>query len=342
MAYRITVYERMSMTRFECLFLAVVLLAGGSFAEFRFAGDAGILGVKNIGDLSTDNNVDVLWGRVNFISNYTDENFASALQIRVYPAGYGFDYISGATFDTSHNAIVTNATNAAKLQVIQGWVQYTLSSLKIKIGRIPLKYSVGTHFGDYAQRGPNGSFCYPGALHNATVFIHDAAMVNSQVVLGVSDKNLNTAYFLMKETVKASDKVSVSAGYHSNFFDVAYDEGATVIHALSFAADFTYMKGKKVYAELGVRDIGIEGEDVKMPFTLGVHIPTAGVLDLTTVEMEYCSVRADNDKEGLYWALYLGKNLGSHFHLRAALYNNSAGAEPGDLSAGMYFGSSFN
>ena len=318
-------------------FLTTLTFAG----EFKFEGDAGILGVKNVGELSTADNLDVLWGRVNFISNYTDENFASALHVRVYPAGYGFDYISGATFDTSHNAIVTDAVNTAKLQIIQGWVQYTLSSLKIRIGRIPLKYGTGVHFGDYAQRGANGSFCYPGVLHNATMFIHDIAMVNSQVVLGVSDKNLNKAYFLMKETVKPSDKVSVSAGYHSNFFDVAYNDDAMVVHALSFAVEFDYMKGKKVYAELGVRDVGFDGEEVKLPLTLGIHIPTAGVLDLTTAEIEYCSVRADAGKPGLYWALYLGKNLGRHFHFRVALYNNSAGTEPGDLSAGFYFGSIF-
>jgi hypothetical protein len=321
---------------------SVLMCTSLVFGEFSFNGDVGILGIKNIGDLKTANNLDVLWGRVNFITAYSDSNFSSAIQLRIYPAGYGFDYVSSATYDPSTNAIVTTRTNETKLQIIQGWAQYKFNSLKIKVGLIPLKYTTGSHFGDYAQRGAGGSYLYPGVLHNATLITHDVKKIlNSQMLLGVNDKNLNRAYFMLKETVTPVDMFSLSATFRSNFFDRIADSEAKVVSALSFNLLFNYMKGQKVYAELGLRELGNDDVDVSVPFTFGVTVPTNGVLDICTAELEYSAERADADKPGLFWSLYVGKNIGKHFQVQTSLYNNSAAKKSGDLCWGLYFVSKF-
>ncbi len=320
---------------------ALAMLNVNAFSQFTFSGDAGILGVKNTGGTTTHNNLDVLWGRINFVSNYMDSNFTAALHLRIYPAGYGFDYISGATFDPTTNAIVTTATNETKLQVIQGWAQYKLKSLKIKVGLMPLKYNIGFHFGDYAQRSYGGSYLYPGALHNATMFIHDVGILNSQVTLGVNQKNLNKAYLLVKETVKPMANLSSSVTFRSNIFDRVYDSKSPVTHALSFDVLYNYFKGQKVYAEVGVRELNNDSAKVHYPFTLGITVPTKGILDIATAEIEYSALRADASKPGLYWAAYVGKNLGKHCQLQTAVYTNSSGKKDRDLSIGAYFVSNF-
>jgi hypothetical protein len=275
-------------------------------------------------------------------TGYADSNFSSAIQLRIYPAGYGFDYISSATYDANTNAIVTTKTNETKLQIIQGWAQYKFNSLKVKVGLIPLKFTTGSHFGDYAQRGAGGSYLYPGALHNATLITHDVKKVlNSQMVLGVNDKNLNKAYFILKETVTPIELLSLSATFRSNFFDRIADSEAKIVSALSFNLLVNYIKGQKVYAELGLRELGNDAVDVSVPFTFGVTVPTNGILDICTAELEYSADRADADKPGLFWSLYVGKNLGKHFQVQTALYNNAAAKKSGDLSWGLYFVSKF-
>ncbi len=74
---------------------------------------------------------------------------------------------------------------------------------------------------------------------------------------------------------------------------------------------------------------------------VGVTLPTGGILDIATAEIEYSAMRADADKPGLYWSVYIGKNLGKHCQLQTAVFTNSAGKKANDLCLGAYFVSNF-
>jgi hypothetical protein len=328
------------MQRYVSLFFAIsIAIAGAVHSEVAFSGDVEIFASKNIGDLAGSHNLDVLWGLFNLKAAFTgDDDFSSVIHIRVYPAGYGFDYVKSATFDPGHNAIETSAANAAKLQVIQAWAQYTFPFLKIKAGRIPQKYTNGIYFGDYIQRGAGGSFCYPGVLHNAVQFTNTTNMFTTLFHIGVGEKHLDRGYLIVRETVKPVEEIAIDVGYYGNVFDKVMFPDSAIISNMSIGGSFAYYEKQKVYTEVGLRDIS---GDLATPLTIGSTFPAGGVLDLLALELEYAQERAEIEKNEVLLGFIAGRNFGSNCTIKLGMYSNGTGSKTEDLSFSALFTAAF-
>lgn len=156
-------------------------------------------------------------------------------------------------------------------------------------------------------------------------------------MLDATDTHLNTGYFTLRETVKLlENKLSFNVVYWSNFLNRVHDDQSIVQNNIGITTAFNYIKGQKIYAELGIRNSGVDNADVNVPFNFGFTIPTGKVLDLLSAQIEIDASREDVKKSNFLMAYYIAKNAGKYCNFKLALFSNA-----GDLSLALRFTSKF-
>ena len=132
-------------------------------------GDVQIQGERRLATGSKQDNLDNFWGRVNIGTEYKSPTFQSKVNLRIYPEGFGFEPLTGATFDTTgQGALKTQTQPSSKLLVNHAWVRFTPGAYGLRIGRFETQESQSATYGNYIDLGPSGLFLARPAVHNAT------------------------------------------------------------------------------------------------------------------------------------------------------------------------------
>lgn len=290
---------------------------------------------KALWDNGADVNLDEFWGRANFGAVYKSDNFSSALNIRAFPEGWGYEPLTGLTLRDSNDSVslATSKTQIAKIQIEQAWVKYVWSSVDLRIGRFYTTTSKTLTLGNLLDQNPGTGFQSKIAYHNALEGVIKTGPVATAVLLGAGDKNLNTGYLRIQATATLIDKaLAVNAGYRANVFDIVRDEDAEVYHRLFAGADYEVIKGLRPYFELGILD-NTKGavqknvdEEVVVPLVIGTSIPAGKLLNALVAEVEVLGERViAGDDAPVLWSLYIDKKCTSYSRFQLGLLSDAAG-----------------
>jgi len=245
-------------------FLATVLVAGciasplmaEEDGKFDVKASIDIQAQKEFYDDGSQNNVDALYGRVNFGAQYTSEKFLAGVNIRAYPAGFGYEPITGVNFDDVSWDIASATTEIAKFQVESAWAKYLFSDLfQFKIGRYWTSTTQTYHFGNYLDQDPGGSYMAKVAYHNASEFIVSSDIVSGSVLLGVGDKNVNRGYLRIGVDITPIEALEINLGYRANVFDMIVHTEEDVANRIAGSISYEFIENLKLYFAFGILDI---------------------------------------------------------------------------------------
>lgn len=330
--------------------VALVALSALSFSVFSEAspelnvnGSVQIQAQKALWDNASDGNLDDFWGRANFGATFKSEGFSSALNIRAFPEGWGFEPLTGLSVQDSLVAGVSK-TQIARFIIEQAWVKYSWSWLDLRVGRYFTTTSKSIGIGNLIDQNPGATFQGKVAYHNALEGIFKAGPVNAAVMLGAGDKQLNTGYLRLFVTAGFFENaLAFGAGYRANVFDRVYDGDAEIYNRFALTAEYAIIKDLRPYVEVAFLDNSdgvvqsYEEREVVVPFVFGVTIPAGKFLNSLVAEMEFLADRVvDGEDVPVQWSLYIDKKAGSHARFQAGLFSDPEG-DMGDVRFALRF-----
>lgn len=286
-----------------------------------------ILGQKMVNpEKETGKNIDFLLGLADVYVKAKADKFQGVTELYFFPAGFGFEYVQSTVLDTTNDIIVSKVANETRVSVVNAYARYSTKYVDILTGRAKLNYSSGFFFGDYLHRGAGFIVDYLGTIHNCTQFLNTAGVFTTNVLLGVSDPNLNKGYLLFRESVTPTPTSELAFGYQGNVFDKFRYEDADIISNLSISARLDYTKGQSIFTEFGMRGMGAPKDDQKrFPFMFGFTVPTADILTRLAIEAEYESKRETVEKLCPFsYGISTIKAFTDHFWLVTSVNNGYA------------------
>lgn len=265
-------------------------------------GDIQIQGLRKLTTQSKRNNLDDFWGRLNIGTEYAGEDFQSKLNLRVFPEGFGFEPLVGATFDTTGQGSVKLQTQAqTRVVVNHAWVRFGIGDYGFKVGRFETLETHSENFGNYIDLGPTGKFMSRPASHNALQFSRSEGPLEASVMLGTNDRNLNRGFLRTFGRYAPSKAFQATAGWKANVFDRFRQKDEEILHRFDAGLMCGGLPlGWKAFAEAAV--LQIQGDGNETPILVGIR-PNAGkALDLLAFEMEWAPDRrvAGREKEILF------------------------------------------
>jgi hypothetical protein len=312
----------------------------------ELTGSVQIQAQKALWDNNADVNLDEFWGRANFGASYKSEAFSSALNIRAFPEGWGFEPLTGLAVTDSLVAGYSK-TQIARFIIEQAWVKYTWPIFDCRVGRFYTSNSRTVTLGNLLDQNPGAAFQGKIAYHNAIEGVLKTGPVATTVLLGAGDKNLNTGYLRIQTTATLLEKaMAISAGYRSNVFDLAHNGDAEVYNRFFFSADYEIVKGLRPFVELGILDNtngsvqrNVDNEYV-VPVVAGTSIPTGTILNALVAEIEVLSDRMQaGDEVPVHWNLYIDKKFNAYTRFQFGLFSDVAGEAGNTRIALRYTGS---
>lgn len=291
---------------------------------------------KAMWDNNTKVNLDEFWGRANFGATFKTEKFSSALNIRAFPEGWGYEPLTGLSIKDSTDTISLSSskTQIAKFQIEQAWVKYTWVALDLKIGRFSTTTSKTFALGNLLDQNPGTAFQGKLAYHNAMEGVLKTGPIATAVMLGAGDKDLNTGYLRILVSATLFNKAMViNAGYRANVFDLVNDKDAEVYNRYFIGAEYEIIKGLRPYFELGILENtkGVVQKNVNkdhvLPLVIGTTIPAGKILNTLVAEIEVLQDRVIVKKDvPLFWNLYIDKKFNSYSRVQFGLFSDAAGA----------------
>lgn len=307
----------------------------------------------NVKPGTKSDNLDELWGRVNFGAKFKADGFSSEVNIRAFPVGFGYEALTGLTVKDSTDTIslTVKKTGIEKVQIEQAWVKYSWGIADLKIGRMSTITGRSVTLGNYLDLDPGTAFQGKVGYHNALEFTAKKEISTTTIMLGAGDAKLNTGYLRIWEQVVPFKGSTLAAGYRSNVFDLGYDENAFIDNRLSFTGDYEIMKDFKPYVEVGIikkaARTSTQEDSSFVPLLFGSTIPTKGFLNTLGVEIEYLKDRKGVDiqktgaaavtKKPVVFQIYADKKFGTRTRLQFALMTDQAGASAGDLRIALRY-----
>ena len=297
-------------------------------------GDVQIQGERRFATGSKQDNLDNFWGRVNIGTEYKSPTFQSKVNLRIYPEGFGFEPLTGATFDTTgQGALKTQTQPSSKLLVNHAWVRFTPGAYGLRVGRFETQESQSATYGNYIDLGPSGLFLARPAVHNATEGTWSQGAWSSSVLLGASDRKLDHGFVRAFQKYAAPSGLQATLGYRANVFDRWKYPDAPILQRFDAGLLGPLGGGWQAFAEAAI--LQADGKDDDTPLLLGIRPPMGKYLDALSLEAEWLPNRkvAGKDKEVLYNA-YVRKTWG-RTRLEAGIYSDSSDPDANAVSAGV-------
>jgi hypothetical protein len=297
-------------------------------------GDVQIQGERHLATGSRQENLDVFWGRVNIGTEYKSPAFQSKVNLRIFPEGFGFEPLTGASFDTTgQGSLKTQTQSASKLLVNHAWVRFTPGAFGLRVGRFETQESQSATYGNYIDLGPSGAFLARPAVHNAAEGTWSSGPWSSSALLGASDRNLDHGFLRAFQKYSVPSGFQASLGYRANVFDRWKYPDAHILQRFDAGLLGPLGGGWQGFAEGAI--LQVDGREDDRPLLLGIRPPMGKYLDALSLEAEWLPNRkvAGKDKELLYNA-YVRKAWG-RARLEAGLYSNAANPDADAYSVGV-------
>ncbi len=297
-------------------------------------GDVQIQGERRFATGSKQDNLDNFWGRVNIGTEYKSLDFQSKVNLRIFPEGFGFEPLTGATFDTTgQGSLKTQTQPSSKLLVNHAWVRFTPGAYGLRLGRFETQESQSATYGNYIDLGPSGLFLARPAVHNATEGTWSSGAWSSSVLLGASDRKLDHGFLRAFQKYTAASGLQASLGYRANVFDRWKYPDAALLQRFDAGVLSPLGAGWQGFAEAAILQADGKADDT--PVLLGIRPAMGRYLDALSLEAEWLPNRkvAGKDKKILYNA-YVRKTWG-RARLEAGLYSDATDPDANAFSAGL-------
>lgn len=297
-------------------------------------GDLQIQGERKLTAASNRNNLDDFWGRLNFGAEYNEDAFQSKVNIRIFPEGFGFEPLTGATFDTTGQGSLKLQTQASSRVVINhAWARFAAGEYRMRFGRFETVETQSANFGNYVDLGPGGRFSSRPAVHNAIEATRTIGRFSGSVLLGTGDNKVNRGFLRLYEKFAFSKDLTAAVGYRSNVFDRFKFPDQEILQRFDLNLAMGLPMGWKAFAEAAV--LQVAGQDDQTPLLIGIQPFTGKTLNLLSLEAEYLPDRlvAKKPKE-LLLNLYARKVLG-RLKLEGGLSSDLSDPEWNSFSFGI-------
>jgi hypothetical protein len=292
-------------------------------AVLALKGDIQIQGERKFTSQGRRNNLDDFWGRLNFGAEYDDGKFQSKINLRIYPEGFGFEPLTGATFDTTGQGSLKLQTQPSPRMVINhAWVRYGIGPGKLRLGRFETVETKSDNFGNYVDLGPTGKFMSRPATHNALEGTAPAGAGTVSVLLGTADNKLNRGFLRLYGRYPFATRLEATLGYRANLFDRFRYPDAEILQRYDAGLAANLPSSWKAYAEAAV--LQAAGREDDTPVLLGVQHPAGKIFDAISAETEWLKDRkaAGHDRE---WLLNLhARKVAGRLKLDLGAYSDPA------------------
>lgn len=269
--------------------------ASSPVTGLELKGDLQIQGERKITAASSRNNLDDFWGRLNFGAEYNEADFQSKLNIRIFPEGFGFEPLTGATFDTTGQGTLKVQTQSSSRVVINhAWARYAVGAYRLKFGRFETLETQSANFGNYVDLGPGGRFSSRPAVHNAIEATRVCGRFSGSVLLGTNDNKINRGFLRLYEKFAFTPDLTAALGYRSNVFDRFKYPDQEILQRFDLNLVVGLPMGWKAFAEGAV--LQVSGKDDQTPLLVGVQPFTGKALSLLSLEAEYLPDRLVSGK----------------------------------------------
>ncbi|MDB5104611.1 MAG: hypothetical protein JWP91_2300 [Fibrobacteres bacterium] len=296
--------------------------------------DIQIQGERRFATGSKQDNLDDFWGRLNFGAEYQGEGFQSKANIRIFPEGFGFEPLTGATFDTTgQGSLKVQTQPSSRIVVNHAWVKFMPGPLSYKVGRFETQESQSGSYGNYIDLGPSGRFLSRPAAHNALEIGREAGPSTTSLLLGTNERRLNRGFVRAYEKYRVSKALQAALGYRVNLFDRLKFPDEELLQRFDAGAAWSLPAGWKAFLEAAVLQAKNREDDT--PVLIGIQPPTGRILDLLSLEMEWMPTRkaAGKDKEILVNA-FARKSFG-RLKLETALFSDAADPDANAFGLGL-------
>ena len=297
-------------------------------------GDLQIQGERKITAASNRNNLDDFWGRLNFGAEYNEGDFQSKVNIRIFPEGFGFEPLTGATFDTTgQGSLKVQTQSSSRVVINHAWAKYAAGAYRLKFGRFENLETQSANFGNYVDLGPGGKFSSRPAVHNAIEATRILGRFSGSVLLGTNDNKINRGFLRLYEKFAFNPDLTAALGYRSNVFDRFKFPDQEILQRFDLNLIVGLPMGWKAFAEGAV--LQVSGKDDQTPLLLGVQPFTGKALNLLSLEAEYLPDRLVSGKsKELLMNVHARKVLG-RLKLEGGLASDLADPEWNSYSFGF-------
>jgi hypothetical protein len=279
-------------------------------------------------------NLDDFWGRVNLGAEYKSKDFQSKANIRIFPEGFGFEPLTGATFDTTgQGALKTQAQPSSKVVVNHAWARFTPGAWGLRVGRFETQESQSATYGNYVDLGPSGRFLARPAVHNALEGTWTRAAWSSSLLLGSGDRKLNRGFVRAVEKLAVPGGVQASVGYRANVFDRFKFPDADVLQRFDAGLLSPVWNGWQGFAEAAL--LQAAGRDDETPLLVGIRPPAGKVLDVLSLELEWLPDRKIKGKDKEVFANVYVKKAWGRARLEAGVASDATDPDANSFTVGL-------
>lgn len=297
-------------------------------------GDIQIQGERKFTAQSGRDNLDDFWGRLNFGAEYDDKDFQSKINIRIFPEGFGFEPLTGATFDTvGQGNLKVQSQPSPRMVINHAWVRYHAGPVALRLGRFETVETKSENFGNYVDLGPTGKFMSRPAVHNALEATAPAGAGSASVLLGTSDKKLDRGFVRLYGRYPVVPHVEATLGYRANVFDRYHYPDAEILQRYDLGLGADLARSWYAYAEAALLQIAGRQDDT--PLLLGIRHPAGKIFDAVALEAEWLNDRkaAGEDRA---WLLNLhARKAAGRFKLDAGAYSDPADPDWNAFTIGL-------
>lgn len=301
---------------------------------FDLKADIQIQGERRLTSASHRDNLDDFWGRLNFGAEYKGRGFQSKANVRLFPEGFGFEPLTGATFDTSgQGALKTQSQPAARVVVNHAWARFEPGPVHVKVGRFETQESHSLSYGNYIDLGPSGRFLARPASHNALETGFARGPHATTALVGTGDRRLNRGFLRLLHRHRSKAGLDFALGYRANLFDRLQFPKDEVLQRFDANLLVPLPRGFTAFAEAAA--LQVSGRDDDIPVLVGLRPPTGPWLDLVSLEAEWLADRkAGGRDKPLLFNLHARKSFG-RARFEASLFSDAADRDADAFGLGL-------
>jgi hypothetical protein len=299
-----------------------------------FLGDIQIQGIRRLATGAKQDNLDDFWGRVNLGAEYKGKDFQSKANIRIFPEGFGFEPLTGATFDTTgQGALKTQTQPSSKVVVNHAWVRFTPCAWGLRMGRFETQESQSASYGNYIDLGPSGAFLARPAVHNALEGTWSRSAFSSSLLLGSGDRKLDKGFVRALEKATIPGGLQASLGYRANVFDRVMFPDAEILQRYDAGLLSPVWRGWQAFAEAAL--LQNASRDDETPVLLGLKPPGGRFLDALSLELEWLRDRKVKGKsKELFGNAYFRKAWG-RARMEAGIASDASDPDANAFTVGL-------
>jgi hypothetical protein len=307
---------------------AAAISAHSAPAGLELKGDLQLQAERQITAASGRDNLDDFWGRLNLGAEYQGEEIQSRINVRIFPEGFGFEPITGATFDTAgQGALKLQSQPSPRIVINHAWVRYAFGQTSVLAGRFETVETQSANYGNYVDLAPGGKFLGRPASHNAVEFTWAPKPFSTSVLLGTNDRKLNRGFLRVYQKAAFGRAFQAALGYRVNVFDRFKYDDAEILQRFDLNLQYAFASGFTAYGETAL--LQDAGKEDALPLMLGLQIPTQKVLDALALETEFLADRkiGGENKEWLF-NFHAVKTFGKRLKLQGGLFSHLSDPEP--------------